>query len=108
EKEVVGRKDVIAYELIQRAVEVVCAAPQRDIDRGASAVPLLGVEARGLNLELLNCIGGRYKRDSIAAAAVVVSVWYAVQRKFVSAYSRNAVGNEVRAAVVIERSREFQ
>src|SRR5262249_59884684 len=99
---------IIADELIGRAVQAIGTAPQRDVDRGAGAVPLLGVEARGLDLEFLHGVGRWDKGDAVTTTTVVVRVGYAVERELVPADARDTVRDEVRTPVVVEGPREFQ
>ena len=69
---------------------------------------LLRVEARRLDLELLNRVSRWYEGHAISAAPVIIRIRHTVEREFVASRSGHAVGDEVRATVVVERSREFQ
>ena len=84
------------------ALERIRPALERDVDRGAGGVPLLRVEGRGLDLELLDRAGRRHEGDATA----VGHVGRAVERELVAA--RPAVGREVGGPAVVEGARELE
>ena len=84
------------------SLQRVGAALQRDVDRRAGGVAAAGVEARGLDLELLHRAGRRHERD----AAAVGHVRRSVERELVAA--GGAAGDDARGAAVVERPRELE
>src|SRR5207253_11436122 len=81
---------------------------QCHIDGGAGAVCLLRVEARRLDLELLNRVSRWYEGHAISAAPVIIRIRHTVEREFVTSRSRHAIRDEIRTAIVVERPRKFQ
>ena len=93
---------LVAVVVVRVALDPVGAALERHVDGRAGGVSLLGVEGRGLDLELLHRAGGRDERH----AAAVGHVRRAVERELVAA--RAAVGGEVGRAAVVERTGELE
>jgi hypothetical protein len=88
--------------IVAVAFEDVRAALQRDVDCRARGVPLLSVECRCFDLELLDRARGRHKRHP----ASVRHVGRAVERELVS--PRAAVRGEIRGPAVVEGPGELQ
>ena len=102
EEEVVLRQLVVAVVPVALALEGVGAALDHDVHRGARGVALLGVERRGLDLELRHRAGWRDEGDAPAAG----HVGRPVEGELVA--PRGAVGHDAGCPAVVEGPAELE